>query len=486
MSPVERVVVVVFDALRPDMVTAERMPNLHRFKDRGTWFREARSVFPSMTRVATASIATGAPPAVHGIVGNAFYFPEAIPEHVLDVSNIVDVRRGEAATGGRFVTAPTFADALAAAGKRVAIVHAGSSGSAYVLNPRARANSHWTFSVHGANATETPEAVAEVTDRFGPLPPRTLPRLEETDYVADVFTSHVLPNPTNAVSLVWFNEPDTTFHYKLLGSTDALAVLMHVDAAFGRIVDWVDRQPNSDRIAVVVASDHGQISSRGLIELPELLTAAGHATKRPAVRELSGCAVTFTGGNMGEIRVLDGGVDRRDALARWLAEQPYIGALFSRPRNAIEGQAPGSFASSLVGVDHARQPDLVYVMRSDQSLDPFGHPGLCFLSGGGVPHGGGMHGGLNRFEMNTTLMLAAPGVSRGVVEHGPAGIVDLAPTILALLGVTPPATMTGTSLLQPLPQTSTEAHETGTGAFRHSITLHRNGRRAILDHGHHH
>ncbi len=47
------------------------MPNLDRFARRGAWFREARSVFPSVTRVATTSIATGAPPSVGEVVGNA-------------------------------------------------------------------------------------------------------------------------------------------------------------------------------------------------------------------------------------------------------------------------------------------------------------------------------------------------------------------------------------------------------------------------------
>jgi phosphonoacetate hydrolase len=53
----DRVVLCVFDGLRPDMVTPELMPNLVRLAERGTWFREARSVFPSITRVATTSIA---------------------------------------------------------------------------------------------------------------------------------------------------------------------------------------------------------------------------------------------------------------------------------------------------------------------------------------------------------------------------------------------------------------------------------------------
>ena len=53
----DKVVICVFDGLRRDFVTPERMPNLARFAGQGTWFREARSVFPSMTRVATTAIA---------------------------------------------------------------------------------------------------------------------------------------------------------------------------------------------------------------------------------------------------------------------------------------------------------------------------------------------------------------------------------------------------------------------------------------------
>ena len=70
-----RVVICIFDGLRPDFVTPELTPNLARFAAQGTWFREAHSVFPSMTRVATTSFATGAPPRIHGVVGNGFLFP---------------------------------------------------------------------------------------------------------------------------------------------------------------------------------------------------------------------------------------------------------------------------------------------------------------------------------------------------------------------------------------------------------------------------
>jgi phosphonoacetate hydrolase len=482
---VDRVVVCVFDGLRPDMISQARTPNLMRLARRGSWFREARSVFPSMTRVATASIATGTTPAIHGIVGNAFYFPEAIKEHVLDVSVIEDIKRGEAATGGRFLTAATFADQLARAGKRVAVVHTGSTGSTYLINPRAEANKHWTFSIFGAEATETPEAVNEVVARFGPLPERTLPRFGEIDYAERVLTEHVLPDRHNDVALIWFNEPDTSYHYTMLGSDETYAVLGHVDAAFGRILDWVERQPNADRIAVIAASDHGQVSSRDIIPLPELLTGAGHDTRRAARRNLTDCKISYTGGNMGEIRVLDGGVARRDAVAQWLADQPFVGGLFSPARSESEGQAPGSLPHSLVGLDHARQPDLVYILKSSTDNDPFGLPGLCSISGGDVPLGGGMHGGLNRHELNTTLMLSAPGVAENVVDQSPRGIIDIAPTILALLGVPAADTMIGRSLTLPPAEMREVRRDVSLGAFRHGVTVFQGpGRRLILGEGH--
>ncbi len=482
---IDRVIVCVFDGLRPDMISNALTPNLMRLARRGTWFREARSVFPSMTRVATASIATGTTPAIHGIVGNAFYFPEAIHEHVLDVSVIADIKRGEAATGGRFLTAATFADQLALAGKRVAVVHTGSVGSTYLINPRAKANKHWTFSIFGPEASETPEAVHEVIARFGPTPERTLPRFSEIDYAEHVLTEYVLPDKRNDVSLIWFNEPDTSYHYKMLGSDETQAVLGHVDAAFGRILDWVERQPNADRIAVIAASDHGQVSSRELIPLPELLSGAGHDTRRAARRSLADCKISYTGGNMGEIRVLDGGVARRDAVAQWLSEQPFVGGLFSSARNENGGQAPGSLPHSLVGLDHARQPDLVYVLKTSAAKDPFGWPGLCSISGGDIPIGGGMHGGLNRYELNTTLMLSAPDVAANAVDANPRGIIDIAPTILALLDVPTAETMIGRSLTLPPAEMREVRRDASLGAFRHGMTVFRGpGRRLILGEGH--
>ncbi|WP_342360998.1 alkaline phosphatase family protein [Terrarubrum flagellatum] len=480
-SPATRVILAVFDGMRPDMISEKTTPNLMRLARRGIWFREARSVFPSMTRVATTSIATGAPPRVHGIVGNAFYWPAAARKHALDTSLIDDIALLEA-SDGRAATATTFGDQLALAGRKLAIVHTGSAGSAYLLNPRARANGHWTFSALGEDHTQTPEAVRQMIARFGALPPRSLPRFEEIDYAATVMTEHVLPVMQPDAAVVWFNEPDTSFHYKFIGAADSMAVIRHADAAFGRILDWVDAQPDADRFAIIAASDHGQIATSAEINLAGRLTEAGHRAVRAADRNTDGAAVAITGGNMGEIRILDGGAERSDAIARWLMEQPWIGHVLSRARNEIEGEAEGTFAISAAGLDHARQPDLVYVLKSNEDRDPQDWPGVGLMTGG-VPLGGGMHGGFNRYEQNTLLIGAGAGWSGAdVMTSAPAGIIDIAPTILDLLGVERASTMTGKSLLDAAAdEAEIKIIETGVGSFRQRLAYREaDGRRFIV------
>jgi hypothetical protein len=485
METASKIVVVVFDGLRPDMVTADLMPHLRAFADESCWFREARSVFPAMTRVATASIATGAPPAVHGIVGNNFYFPAVTRDFILDTASPEDIALAERVLGEPLVGAETFADRLAANGKSMAVVHAGSAGSAYAINPRAAANGHWTFSVLGEAYTRTPQAVRDVVARFGPLPARTLPRFEETEYATRIFVEHVLADLDPDVALIWFNEPDTSFHYKFLGSDETRAVIAAVDASFGRILAALRARPDADEVAIVVASDHGQISSSGAFDVAQMLTAAGHPAAMGSARPLNGAQIAVTGGNMGEIRVIDGDLDRRDTIARWLMDRPEIGMVFTPSDDPVRGRLEGTFSLKLVGLDHARAAELMYVLRSSPEPDTHGLPGLGLITGG-VPVGGGMHGGLNRHELNTVLILGGAANRNGAeMSQAPAGIIDIAPTILDLLGLAPSATMRGMSLIATEASASPDAetHEAGVGTFRQRLTVVRRGGHPFPVHG---
>jgi phosphonoacetate hydrolase len=482
MAPAKRVIVAIFDGLRPDLVTPELTPNLLRLAAQGTWFREARSVFPSVTRVAAASIGAGTTPAAHGIIGNSFLLTSLSRTKTFDSRYYKDVLAAETAAHGRLVTTTGLGDCLAACGRRLAIVHTGTAGATHFLNPRAADHGHWTFSIHGRDATTTPQAVADAAARLGPvLADRDVPRSGDITYATNVLVDYVLPTLDPDVALIWFSEPDTAFHYREIGSLTSLAALKHVDAQFGRVLDWVAAQPNAEEIAVIAASDHGHVTTIGQIPLNDLLTQAGFPAREG---DLDGAVLATTGGNSGEIRVLDG--DRRTIgrVAAWLLQQDFTGMLFARNRNEVEGEWPGTFGFDLVGIAHERAPDLFFILKSDEANDHYGLPGRCLFTDS-VPLGGGLHGGLNRHELNTVLIVSAPqAAAAGAVTAAPASIIDIAPTALDLLGVPAAPSMTGTSLLdwRSWSDAST-TFETGVDGFRQRVVMHGSTSRRIVDHG---
>jgi uncharacterized repeat protein (TIGR01451 family) len=69
-----RVYMVTVDGLNRDEVGAHT-PNLAELRDQGTWWEEARAVFPAETLPNHVSMATGALPRDHGIVANKWWKP---------------------------------------------------------------------------------------------------------------------------------------------------------------------------------------------------------------------------------------------------------------------------------------------------------------------------------------------------------------------------------------------------------------------------
>jgi len=478
-----RVFVAVFDGLRADMVRPDLTPNILRVAAKGEWFRRARSVFPSVTRVATTSIATGAPPATHGIVGNTFYFPEVLRDRIFDTSKFADIGVAETALDGGYVTAATFGDQIARAGKMMYVVHAGSAGSAYCINPRAKANGHWTFSILGENATQTPEAVREVVKKLGPTPAKEMPKLQDQNYAARVMTQIVLPRKPD-LALIWFNEPDTSFHFLEIGSEGALSALRNADRAFGEILDAIEAEPDADEVAILIASDHGQISTSVALPLIDQAIAAGFQVGGSA--DLKGKALAATRGSSGEFRALSASAAEVQKLAHWLMEHPDVSHVLSADKNGIEGVIQGTLSLAALGLGHARAADLMYILRSDLSKDIYGFPGLGLLMSGDVAPGGGYHGGVNPHELNTVLIACAPlRFLSGVISQRATGIIDIGPTILDLLDIPAVDTMVGKSLAR---AEQNEARLQSIGASKGSFTqqivrLEEDGRSFILHGG---
>ncbi len=112
-APKTCAIAICLDGCEPeylDVAIAEGlMPNLKKMRESGT-DRLAHSVIPSFTNPNNLSIATGRPPAVHGICGNYLYDPETGEEVMMN-----DVR---------FLRTPTIFSRFYEAGARVAVVTA--------------------------------------------------------------------------------------------------------------------------------------------------------------------------------------------------------------------------------------------------------------------------------------------------------------------------------------------------------------------------
>ncbi len=106
-------VVICLDGCEPEYldvaISEGLMPNLKRIRAEGT-DALAHSVIPSFTNPNNMSIATGRPPAVHGICGNFLFDPDTGEEVMMN-----DVR---------FLRAPTLFSKYYEAGSRVAVITA--------------------------------------------------------------------------------------------------------------------------------------------------------------------------------------------------------------------------------------------------------------------------------------------------------------------------------------------------------------------------
>jgi len=415
-----RFVVVVLDGLRPDLVDRATMPHVAALCAAGTRFANARSVFPSETRVATASFVTGCRPGAHGLVANTMFVPAVTPVRKLRTNLPADLEL--LGQGGSPLQRATIGEHLAAASRSLAVVSAGTGGSAVLTHPLAGRFGAFRWNVHETEG----ETVERVRVALGQMPGAGVPNLARIAFAADVMTEVVLPEVRPDVALLWCSEPDITFHAHGVGSERAHEALRVADAVVGRIRTWRNRQPDASQIGLLVLSDHGHVTGSRRIDVAAELLAGGFA-------------VADGFGEAGDLVVAGGaapGLYLRDsalapALAGFLGQQDWAGPLLSRDPGLLPEAAP----LALLGSAHAHSPDLVLLFRGSEQPDRHGVAGWAPYDAGDVPVGGGMHGGLHRRELATLLVMEGGPFRRGATVNAFADLGDIAPTLLHLLGL---------------------------------------------------
>jgi arylsulfatase A-like enzyme len=426
-------VVLVVDGLRPDAITADDAPALARLRAEGVDFVDSHSVFPTVTRVNAATLVTGAQPATHGIVGNEMYVPAVEPGRAFSTQDHRRLVRLDDATGGRLTLVSTLAERLHAHGLRLAAVSSGSTGSAWLLNPRAAGGVGAL--VNGffdpGKTVAYPRALSDaVLARFGPAPAKGGGRYDAVvSWTQRVLREHVLPTLEPDVVVAWLTEPDHTQHAVGVGTPAAHAAIRHADAEVAAVLETVGAATN-----VIVASDHGfTVNTGGVDVVGELVTAGLKAS-----RESDDVVLASSGQAVG-LHVRERDPARIAALVRFARARPWGGVLFTAGRGPgdPQGAVEGTFSLELIhAAGGERSPDifLTFPWTSESSAHGVRGTDLANVAAGGTPYASD-HGSMSPWNVRNTLLARGPGFKRGVRVGTPAGNADVTPTILALLGL---------------------------------------------------
>ncbi|MDQ6655565.1 MAG: alkaline phosphatase family protein, partial [Verrucomicrobiota bacterium] len=162
----EHVVLIAWDGMRPDFVTAANAPTLCQLAARGTTFRNHHSVYPSLTNVNATELATGVDPSRSGLIGNYEYRPALEPSHLVRTDEDATIAQGDKLSGERYLAAPTIAEIVQANGGRCAVAGTKSAALLHNRNPVARSGSVTLFE---GNALPS-SALAAVVQAIGPFP----------------------------------------------------------------------------------------------------------------------------------------------------------------------------------------------------------------------------------------------------------------------------------------------------------------------------
>lgn len=406
-----RAILITVDGLRRDFVSAAKTPNLWAFRDKAEWFDAYSTVFPSCTRVVSASVATGCHPARHSLQGNTMVLDEAgaLVRHDAGHPDFLQHKRR---VSGWSLRVPTLAERLVDQGGAVIFSNV-SPGAAYAHDP---------------------DGFGHVFHRAGSFGPGRIPLAEaealrvSVDTHGDAamverFIDRVVHSQADAPALgvLWLSEPDASQHALALGSPGHLDILRRADENVGRVIAAIEALEDRDDVLLLIGSDHGHQSVERVVDVEAELVEAGlkQSLTSPDV-------VVASNGTSFLVYIHPDAAPRTEAMEQFLRDRPWVGTV----------HAAGTLAE--IGLAPIDQLCFAVSMAASELPNRYGIPGTSVAAkrseGKEDTIGAGQHGGLGRYEQMPFLMVSGGGFTPGAVREDATVVVDLAPTILAHIG----------------------------------------------------
>ncbi len=414
----QKALVIIIDGLRPDYVVADVMPNLSRLSKQGVLGTKHHAVFPTVTRVNSASIATGSYPRTHGLMGNSMFVPELKQNGSLSTGERDNLLKMEDVFDGELLTAKTLSEYLAEHGKKLFAASSGSSGSGFLMNHRLGAGGlvHYEYVL--------PESLKPIVESsIGPAPQSDArPAVDKVRWAIDAILKIGLDHLDADALMLWVTEPDGTAHANGVGAPETQEALSAVDRELGRLLKEIERRGLSNEVNMIFTADHGFSTQTGKTSVSKLLVDNG-MKEGPASTD-----VVLAGG---AIHVRDDLKSRVSEIVYLLQRTDWIGPVFTKDGS------DGTLPFSSIFWDHDRSADILTAYDWQDSDNEYGFAGK--VSGPGVAG----HGSTSWRDINTFFLLAGPAFKTGIVSSVPSGNVDIAPTILSILNLPVPEYMDG-------------------------------------------
>jgi arylsulfatase A-like enzyme len=332
-----RVVIFVWDGLRPDSVNSNDTPNLVRLRDEGVRFDDQHATYPTLTMMNAASFATGGYAATNGFYGNDIWVGGPMDGGTSATGAPVDLRRPvfnedygvldalERFYAGQLLLTGTLFEVAQDAGISTAVV--GKVGAAYLQDRR---RGGWILEerlvwpralfaavhsaglplphfaplaygeavVDGSPDPTAPGPVVRLADGVTPDPTRGLdsPANRDSASLMRAFTEVLLPQFRPRLAVVWLRNPDTTEHAYGPGTAAYRDALHTQDALLGELEAALQRLGLFSTTDILVVSDHAHSTVSGPLQLFPL---RGLADGGASGTDVAGYSVS------GEVRTAD-------------------------------------------------------------------------------------------------------------------------------------------------------------------------------------
>lgn len=440
LGPASRTVIFLINGLSPADLARVHMPHLADLAQRGTTYRQAWVGQMEDVGVASAAtLATGVFPRSTGMVGTRWRNPQngaveqpALPGQV-QLGAVDEVMQSHAAVplAVPLKRAQPRAPILALGGSGCAVANAAASWLAdYVLCPR-REGGEWVPGDVTGHAL--PARVADQIKVQAPAMTRGKPAVAWAVGAEDGFVTRYameamrLTHPS--LVIVSLDELSARKPAMSSGSDQVVgAVLRGVDRDIGTFVAELRREGIANRTALVVTS--GTAMPVAASNIPASALSGG-------ISAAGGQQIYLNTGETCTIGLQD--ILQAQPVAQALQGEHLRGldAIYYRAQSGntwtyrpqyLDPDLPAAFsttASYLLGtVASAEAPDVVAAFSPGYALSRRGDNGAAGP-------------GLQWDSQHVPLIIAGHGVQAGVVSSYPARMVDIAPTIAALMGLGP-------------------------------------------------